>query len=259
MITRRRFIEMGAAVSAAAFASKLQFFRGLRAEIPGGTLPPDGVNKFVLPLVKPPAMPISTSNKMNRDLYRIAVRQFQQRILKSPHQLTTVWSYGSVNTRVQSFKAEPSTTRPSPSRPTPTSRCWSSGSTSWSTPTATICRTCCRSIRRCTGPIRRAARRCGTCGRSSPTRRGPTPVRCRSSRTCTGRTFIKRSDGYPEAWFLPRRPTISRRVTPRRARTTTSTRDRRRWASTGIPAAPCSTTATTSGPPRSGITTTRWA
>jgi len=96
MISRRRFIQIAAASSAAAFSSKLQVFRTLRAEIPGGTLPPGAVNKFVLPLVKPPAMPISTSNK-NRDLYRIAVRQFQQRILPTPHPLTTVWSYGSVN------------------------------------------------------------------------------------------------------------------------------------------------------------------
>jgi len=33
----------------------------------------------------------------NKDLYRIAVRQFSQRILSPPHPETTVWSYGSVD------------------------------------------------------------------------------------------------------------------------------------------------------------------
>ena len=97
MITRRGFLKAAAIAGAgAALSPRSSLIRDLRAQIAGGTLPPNGVNKFVLPLVKPPAMPISSSNK-NRDLYRIAVRQFQQRILPAPYQLTTVWSYGSIN------------------------------------------------------------------------------------------------------------------------------------------------------------------
>jgi FtsP/CotA-like multicopper oxidase with cupredoxin domain len=53
------------------------------------------VDKYVLPLVKPPAMP--GDFKKNKDKYKIAVRQFAQRILSPPHPMTTVWSYGSVN------------------------------------------------------------------------------------------------------------------------------------------------------------------
>jgi spore coat protein A, manganese oxidase len=66
------------------------------AQIPGGTLPPGDVNKFVQPLIKPPAMPASKI-LTNNNLYRIAVRQFKQRILSPPHPETTVWSYGSVD------------------------------------------------------------------------------------------------------------------------------------------------------------------
>jgi bilirubin oxidase len=33
----------------------------------------------------------------NKDLYKIAVRQFTQQILSPPHPMTTVWSYGSVD------------------------------------------------------------------------------------------------------------------------------------------------------------------
>jgi FtsP/CotA-like multicopper oxidase with cupredoxin domain len=65
------------------------------AQIPGGALDPAEVAKYVLPLVKPPAMP-GKSNK-NKDKYKIAVRQFMQRILSPPHPETTVWSYGSVD------------------------------------------------------------------------------------------------------------------------------------------------------------------
>ena len=67
------------------------------AQIPGGTLPPGDVAKYTLPLVKPPAMPLSKGSNKNKDKYKIAVRQFQQRILSPPHPVTTVWSYGNVD------------------------------------------------------------------------------------------------------------------------------------------------------------------
>ncbi len=66
-------------------------------QIPGGTLSPDNVAKYVLPLIKPPAMPLSKGSNKNKDKYDIAVRQFKQRILSPPHPKTTVWSYGSTD------------------------------------------------------------------------------------------------------------------------------------------------------------------
>ena len=42
-------------------------------------------------------MPLSNGSNKNKDKYKIAVRQFQQRILPDPHPVTTVWSYGSVD------------------------------------------------------------------------------------------------------------------------------------------------------------------
>jgi spore coat protein A len=96
-LDRREFIKSTVAGGAAAvIASRLGFVRRAFAQIPGGTLPPGDVGKYVLPLVKPPAMPPSkVLNKI--DLYRIGVRQFSQRILSPPHPETTVWSYGSVD------------------------------------------------------------------------------------------------------------------------------------------------------------------
>lgn len=67
------------------------------AQIAGGDLDPGNVDKYVLPLVKPPAMPLSKGSNKNKDKYKIAVRQFQQRILSPPHPVTTVWSYGNVD------------------------------------------------------------------------------------------------------------------------------------------------------------------
>ncbi len=65
----------------------------LAAPIPGGTLNPNAVPKFVTPLVIPPAMP----NTGVADVYTIAVKQFSQQILPAPLPSTTVWSYGASN------------------------------------------------------------------------------------------------------------------------------------------------------------------
>ncbi|HEX6383836.1 MAG TPA: multicopper oxidase [Anaerolineae bacterium] len=95
MTTRREFLKLSGATGAAFYLStKFGLLRRAWAQIPGGSLKPGDVDKFVLPLVKPPAMP-GKSNK-NKNKFDIAVRQFQQRILPEPHPKTTVWSYGSV-------------------------------------------------------------------------------------------------------------------------------------------------------------------
>jgi bilirubin oxidase len=69
--------------------------------VPGGSLEPSAVTKYVAPLVIPPAMPrttkITSPMTPNIDYYEIAVRQFQQQILPAPLPATTVWGYGSVN------------------------------------------------------------------------------------------------------------------------------------------------------------------
>jgi FtsP/CotA-like multicopper oxidase with cupredoxin domain len=73
----------------------------LSAQIPGGTLDPLSIDKYVMPVIIPPAMPstdkINVKGGKNIDYYEIAVRQFEQQILPPPLPMTTVWSYGSVN------------------------------------------------------------------------------------------------------------------------------------------------------------------
>ncbi len=94
---RREFMKTAGLTGAALLLPWKLNTRYLYAQIPGGTLSPHDVAKYMLPLVKPPAMPLSTGSNKNKAKYKIAVRQFQQRILSPPHPMTTVWSYGSVD------------------------------------------------------------------------------------------------------------------------------------------------------------------
>ena len=97
-LIRRRFI----AFAVLALALVLTVPAVGMAQLPGGTLDPLTIPKYVTPLVIPPPMP-KTSSAGNLDYYEIAVRQFEQQILppadifNSPLPPTTVWSYGSAN------------------------------------------------------------------------------------------------------------------------------------------------------------------
>lgn len=68
----------------------------IEAQIPGGTLDPSSVPKYVEPLIIPPAMePVGQSGAFTE--YEIAVRQFSQQVLPDPYPETKVWGYGNPN------------------------------------------------------------------------------------------------------------------------------------------------------------------
>jgi len=75
------------------------------AKIPGGTLDPGDVDKYVTPLLIPPAMPragkVKVKGGKNIDYYEIAMRQFRQQVLPASHPMTTVWGYGPNPATVQ--------------------------------------------------------------------------------------------------------------------------------------------------------------
>ncbi|HSP56241.1 MAG TPA: twin-arginine translocation signal domain-containing protein, partial [Dehalococcoidia bacterium] len=106
MLTRRQLLKASAITGAALlvpgssrlFIPDLLHPQTARAEaIPGGTLDPTTVPKYVAPLIIPPAMPRQATIERNSiDYYVIAVRQFLQQILPPGHPASTVWSYGSV-------------------------------------------------------------------------------------------------------------------------------------------------------------------
>ncbi|HBY98166.1 MAG: multicopper oxidase domain-containing protein [Ardenticatenaceae bacterium] len=105
MITRRQFLKAGAVTGATLLVpTDFGFIRRVLAiplpAIPGGTLDPGGIPKYVTPLIIPPAMPQRTvpGGPPGVDFYKIAVRQFQQQILPEiVGPPTTVWSYGSAD------------------------------------------------------------------------------------------------------------------------------------------------------------------
>ncbi len=97
MITRRDFLKAGAYAGGSLILLRDAAFRRALAAIPGGTLDPSSVPKYVTPLVVPPVMPRTTTLQNGAiDAYNIAVRQFTQQILPAGLPRTTVWGYGRI-------------------------------------------------------------------------------------------------------------------------------------------------------------------
>jgi spore coat protein A, manganese oxidase len=100
MISRREFLKLSGAGMLTLFAaSHGKFVPRARAAIPGGTLDPAFVEKFVTPLLIPPVMPRAGTIKQRGkkvDYYEISMRQLQQQILPAGMPMTTVWGYGAV-------------------------------------------------------------------------------------------------------------------------------------------------------------------
>ncbi len=99
-LSRRRFLQLSGAAGAAMVLPVRLGSRPAAAALPGGTLDPTTIPKYVAPLVIPPAMPrTSTIGGGTIDRYVIGVRQFRQQILPASFPATTVWSYGSQSSR----------------------------------------------------------------------------------------------------------------------------------------------------------------
>ncbi len=103
MLTRRDFIKWSATAGAwlcVSASGVTRFLDTAYASIAGGTLDPALVPKYVTPLLIPPVMPkAATIARKGRDIdyYEISVRQLQEQILPAGFPKTTVWGYGSVN------------------------------------------------------------------------------------------------------------------------------------------------------------------
>src|SRR6266511_3906603 len=95
MITGPRLVKAVTFGGASALLAWVMAIPSASAALPGGSLDPALISKYVAPLVIPPAMPPVTQSGAS-DYYQIAVRQFQQQILPPSLPPTTVWGYGSV-------------------------------------------------------------------------------------------------------------------------------------------------------------------
>ena len=98
MITRRTFLKVSSAGALTLYAlNEFGVEEAIAAAIPGGTLLPGAIPKFVTPLVKPPAMPHSGSTSTASRSGSSPSRSCRLRLPP-----TTVWSYGSATMRRRS-------------------------------------------------------------------------------------------------------------------------------------------------------------
>jgi spore coat protein A, manganese oxidase len=204
--TRREFLRGGAAAGVSLVLPwHIRLGRAAAEAMP--TLDAAAVTKYVTSLVVPPAMPLtSTISEAGRQVqyYEIAVRQFQQQVLPGGLPATTVWSYGSVNHPV-TFNYPAFTVEAAADVPVRVK--WVNGlvdssgrylphllpvdpTLHWANPP---------------GGVQ------GRDGRSSFTSTpgpytGPVPI---VTHLHGGHTS-QESDGYPEAWYLPRARNIGR-------------------------------------------------
>ena len=200
-VTRRRFMQYGAGAGAGLVLWSFAGNRAWAAAPPSGVLDPLSIPKYVRPLVIPPAMPQSRkppgkpAGKL--DYYEIAVREFRQPILPPSMGLepTRVWSYGSVD-HPETFNYPAFTIEASWRRPVRVK--WINGlvkpngdfrphllpidqTLHWANPPG--------------GPQGRDGH-----GSDHSPYRGPVPIVTHLH----GGHSSEESDGYPEAWFLPK-------------------------------------------------------
>ena len=196
MPTRRGLLKGGATAAlagAALFAVEGERTRPARAAVPGGSLDPTTLPKYVTPLPILPAMPCAN----DVDQYAIAVRQFAQQVLPRPFPRTTVWGYGSV-TDPMSFGWPAATIEAHADRPVRVT--WINQLTDGN-----------GNFRRHLLPVDPTVHWAnppgGTGGRDSRPKFTATPGRYTGPVPMVvhlhGAHSNDDSDGYPEAWFLP--------------------------------------------------------
>ncbi len=183
--------------------------------VPGGTLSPCDIPKYEIPLVIPPVM----NNSGKKDQYKIAVRQFQQQILPggiwntlgfTPAMLppTTVWSYGPAADSADIVAPDATSQFNYPAYTIETKSDWpvevrwindlvdSDGNflphllpidqtVHWANPPQ---------------ECRDGSERTDCAGKSKKLYKGPVPIVTHVH----GAHVDPHSDGYPEAWWLPR-------------------------------------------------------
>lgn len=98
-VRRRRVSVAGLAGLGVGAVVAINVLYAFAAPLPGGTLDPLSIPKYVTNLVIPPVMKESKmgmgkDEEDSTDNYKIAVRQFKQQILPTGLPATTVWGYG---------------------------------------------------------------------------------------------------------------------------------------------------------------------
>src|SRR4051812_5477996 len=192
MATRRDFLKTGAIGGSGLFlASKFGFIeRAFTQAVPGGSLDPYSIQRFVTRLYVPPAMP-PTSTAAGVDYYEIAARQFTQQVLPAGLPATTMWGYGSVN-HTGTFHSPAPTFEARVGRVTRVK--WTNGLVNGSGKYRPHLLPIDQTLHWANPPGPRDGM-----GMSPTPYTGPVPL---VAHLHGGHTFDD-SDGYPEAWYLP--------------------------------------------------------
>ena len=166
--------------------------------LPGGSLDPTTVPKYVAPLFILPAMPQeSTAVDSGIDRYEISVRQFGQQILPSGFPATQVFGYGASGNG-SSFHYPSNTVEARVDRPV---------RVTWSNELMTSTGSFRPHLFAIDPTLHWANPPGGTAGRDSRPVFGSTPGPYRGPVPIVthlhGAHVTEESDGYPEAWYLP--------------------------------------------------------
>jgi spore coat protein A, manganese oxidase len=197
MVTRRHVIKAGVFGGVALLIPGAAAVRRAFADpVPGGTLDPNKIPKYVLPLFTLPAMP-GGRTVGGVDYHEIAVRQFSQRILPPGFGSTPVFGYGRVGDgatfHYPAFTIEALADCPTRVR--------------WVNELMTSARRYRPHLLPVDPTLHWANPSGGTAGRDTRpgfrttpgSYRGPVPVVTHLH----GAHVLEESDGYPEAWYLP--------------------------------------------------------
>ncbi|MEN3308622.1 MAG: hypothetical protein V7603_4824 [Micromonosporaceae bacterium] len=198
MVNRRHVLKAGTVTGAALLvpAALVVRRRDAVAAVPGGTLDPNALPKYVTPLYVPPAMP-RTGTANGVDMYEIGARQFSQQILPAGWPSTSVFGFGSTTD---------STTFHYPAN-TIEARAGNPVSVTWANQLMTSRGQFRPHLLPIDPTLHWANPSGGVSGRDSrPTftstpspYRGPVPLVVHMH----GAHVFEESDGYPEAWYLP--------------------------------------------------------
>jgi len=199
MLTRRHVVLGGAAVGAAALVPLLRSrTAGTAAPVPGGTLDPTTIPKYVTPLFILPAMPpASAPSTGGPDVYSVGARQFAQQILPPGLPISQVFGFGST-TDATSFHAPAYTIE---------ARVGRQARVTWSNQLLTASGDFRPHLFTVDPTLHWANPPGGTTGRDSRPDFSSTPLPYRGPVPLVvhlhGAHSFEESDGYPEAWYLP--------------------------------------------------------
>jgi FtsP/CotA-like multicopper oxidase with cupredoxin domain len=100
VITRRTFLRLSVTSAGTFLIGRFGADRAFAIPVPGPTLDPLSISKYVTPLLIPPVMPRAATLPQRRgkpvDYYEISMKQISQQILPADLPPTTVWGYGAV-------------------------------------------------------------------------------------------------------------------------------------------------------------------